>query len=645
MFCPLVVGTLLALAPHSITEIQGASLVSPLQADSVSTTGVVTALTRDGFYLQDAGGDGNDATSDAVFVRSAATVFVGDEVRVAGVVEEFLPSNDSANLTVTEIAASGVTRLRAGVALPATVWLARAARFPRDGDGIAFWESLEGMRVGVHSPRVVEASYASEECWVAPTDAVFSARGVLAVGPGAFHPERVRLLAPSLPVLRPGDVLSDVTGVVSYDHGNYALVLETPPTSTSGHLSREVATLSSSDRRVRVASFNLRNLGRDDSARMDEVARLVVSHLGTPEIIGLEEVVDDSGSRNDGVVDATLTLRALTAAVRRADGPAYDFREVLPGDGADGGAPGNNIRVALLFDPARVTFVDRGDSSGDAETRFVAHEGRPRLTRSPGRVLPGDPAWVQSRKPLACELRVHGETLFVVVCHFVSKSRSSPLYGAAQPPLDPDGAKRRRQAQLVASFAGDALAIDPAARVVVLGDLNDDWFSAPVAVLESGLLTDLWNAVTPEERYSIIYDGNAQAFDHVLVSPALRDDARVDVVHVSAEFPDGVSDHDPVLAAVRVSAPAAQTEPPKLIVSPGRPNPFNASVTLDVVGDHLHATIFDVVGRRVRAVTINNYSILWDGRDDAGHRVPAGVYWVRVSDGAVAQTRRVVLVR
>ncbi len=81
MSFPAIVVLLLAVAPRvSIMEIQGASLVSPFLADSVSTTGIVTRLARDGFYVQDAIGDGDDATSDALFVRSAATVFVGDEV-------------------------------------------------------------------------------------------------------------------------------------------------------------------------------------------------------------------------------------------------------------------------------------------------------------------------------------------------------------------------------------------------------------------------------------------------------------------------------------------------------------------------------------------------------------------------------------
>jgi len=571
-------------------------------------------------------------------------------VRLDGVVAEFLSASDNANLTITEITRPVVTRVRGGVALPAPVCVGHAARFPSATEGIAFWERLEGMRVCARSPRVVQGTYSEEECWVVAGDVVVSARGALVVAPGDLHPERVRLsaalLGSPMPLFGIGDVLTDVSGVVSYRAGNYELLLDAVPVRvTPGRLSREIARLPSGATRVRVATFNLHNLSLREPGRMAEIGRVIVSQLGAPEILGVEEIVDDSGAANDGVVDATLTLRALVAAVRGADGPAYDFREVLPQDGADGGAPGNNIRVALLFDRSRVQFVDRGDSFGTAETRFVTVGGRPQLTRSPGRIDPTNPAWVQSRKPLACELKVAGRTLFVVVCHFTSKSRSSPMFGAVQPPVDPDAPKRRRQGELVALFVRDALAIDPNARVVVLGDLNDDWFSAPIAALEQAPLTDLWSLVPATERYSLLFEGNAQAFDHVLVSPALADDARFDVVHVAIEFRNGVSDHDPVMAAVRVSASAAQQEVPELTLSNSRPNPFNASVSLDVTGENLRAAVFDVAGRRVRTVTVLGGVIEWNGKDNAGRDVPAGVYWVRVSDGVSTRARKVVRMR
>ena len=60
-----------------------------------------------------------------------------------------------------------------------------------------------------------------------------------------------------------------------------------------------------------------------------------------------------------------------------------------------------------------------------------------------------------------------------------------------------------------------------------------------------------------DRRYTYLYDGNSQALDHMLVSPALYDlFAAVDVLHFNASYPDGLgddastplraSDHDPL---------------------------------------------------------------------------------------------------
>ena len=64
-----------------IYQIQGTGHVSALDGQTVSTTGVVTAVDSNGFYIQDPNGDGNAATSDGIFVftSSAPTVVVGQE--------------------------------------------------------------------------------------------------------------------------------------------------------------------------------------------------------------------------------------------------------------------------------------------------------------------------------------------------------------------------------------------------------------------------------------------------------------------------------------------------------------------------------------------------------------------------------------
>src|SRR6185369_11359083 len=82
------------LSPGSVTPIhtiQGKSHLSPLKGNVVTTRGIVTALDSTGFYLQDPSPDTDDATSEAiyVFLSSAPTVKVGDDVQVSGTMSEF----------------------------------------------------------------------------------------------------------------------------------------------------------------------------------------------------------------------------------------------------------------------------------------------------------------------------------------------------------------------------------------------------------------------------------------------------------------------------------------------------------------------------------------------------------------------------
>jgi hypothetical protein len=117
-----------------IHDIQGSRHISPLNGQAVSgVPGVVTALRTNGFYLQDPNPDANDATSEAVFVFTGATVIVLSWFGVIGMSGSAgVPSRGaaSANLTSTEIATPMVTILSHGNALPAPVIIGNGGHSP-----------------------------------------------------------------------------------------------------------------------------------------------------------------------------------------------------------------------------------------------------------------------------------------------------------------------------------------------------------------------------------------------------------------------------------------------------------------------------------------------------------------------------------
>ena len=82
---------------------------------------------------------------------------------------------------------------------------------------------------------------------------------------------------------------------------------------------------------------------------MPRIAAHIVEHLRTPDIVFVQEIQDDSGPRDNGVVSANKTLTALVDAIKKASGGVvYHFVNIDPEDNKDGGAPGGNIRVAYL---------------------------------------------------------------------------------------------------------------------------------------------------------------------------------------------------------------------------------------------------------------------------------------------------------
>lgn len=474
--------------------------------------------------------------------------------------EERAPGLD---LPVTSLAASALRVVASEEPLPEAVPLDTerlplghlGSPFEPDGAGaLAAFERLEAMHVEVPPADVAGSTTGYGQTAVvtetASRDLTRTVHGGVLREEGDQGAGRILLendLSHDPPWLKVGDRLAGaLTGVLDLAYGAWHVkVAESWPTVVPGDAVPETSRLGPVPGRLRFATFNAENLSAvSPRAKVDAVARVIVHNLRAPEILALQEIQDHSGPADDGVVSAEGTLSRLAAAITRAGGPAYRWRQLEPEDGADGGQPGANIRNAVLFDPARVNAVD-----------------------GPGRILPaspvrlfedspafgGDPLGREggTRKPLAVELEADGERLVVVNLHLSSKWGDDPLFGRRQPPLEPTAAMRRAQAERIAGFVEEILDRRPEAKVLVLGDLNDFIWSEAVRTLSAGRLENLLEHLPVSDRYTYVYRGWAQVLDHVLVSPAVVRTAEVDVVHANADFPDHdrASDHDPVVVS------------------------------------------------------------------------------------------------
>ncbi|TDC28778.1 lamin tail domain-containing protein [Kribbella albertanoniae] len=566
-----------------IHDIQGAAHLSPMVGKLVgNVTGVVVAKSGNGFWFQDPQADDNPATSEGLFVftGSAPTVAVGDALSVQGTVTEFRPggSGGTTNLTTTELTQPKIT-VTGTAAVPAPTLVGPGGRVPPSTvidndssgdvettgtfdpaeDGLDFWESLEGMWTGITAPEVTGPPTSFRELPVVPAGSgVRSVRGGIVLQKTDSNPERILLddLLTPIPDAKTGDKLTGtVAGVVDYAFGNFKLLPTTPPTVIDGGVKRET-TKASSPLQVSVATFNVENLDPSDgAAKFDGLGQAVVKNLASPDIIGLEEVQDNDGAANSGTTASNVTLDLLTAAIVKAGGPKYAYRQIDPVNNAEGGEPGGNIRVAFLYRTDKpVRFVDRaGGGSTVATTITTDRWGRPHLSASPGRIDPANPAWASTRVPLAGEFTWHGQSLFVVVNHFSSKGGDNPLWGRFQPPVQSSAVKRHQQAQSVRGFVDQILAKDTGANVIVLGDINDFDFAETTDILVGSgktALIDMPRTVPVKERYSYVFEGNSQILDQILISQNLRPASSYDIVHMNAEFPDQISDHDPQVVRV-----------------------------------------------------------------------------------------------
>jgi predicted extracellular nuclease len=566
--------------PVEIHDIQGAAHTSPLVGMTVSrVAGIVTAKLGNGFYMQDPTPDADVATSEAIFVftSSAPTVNVGDDVRVGGRVSEFRPGGaSSTNLTTTELTSPTITVLSSGNSLPAPMVIGLGGRTPPNmvidddatgsvetsgsfdaaTDGIDFYESLEAMRVQVNNALAVGPRNPFGEIPVVGDNSadagIDTVRGGVVIRSDDFNPERIQLddTIMATPVVNVADgFTTPVVGVMDYSFGNFKLNITAPLTRVDGGLQQEVTRLPI-DQEIVVGTYNVENLDPTDGT-FARHADLIVNHLRSPDVLAIEEIQDNDGAANTTVTDASATWNGLIAAIEAAGGPTYQFRQIDPVDDQDGGEPGGNIRVGFLFRTDRgVSFIDRPGGGSTTPTTVIGQPSGPQLSFSPGRVDPANPAWANSRKPLAGEFRMRGKKVFVIANHFNSKGGDEPLFGRFQPPTRSSEVQRHAQAQVVNDFIDQIRAADPNANVIVLGDINDFEFSQTVDILEGGVLTSLMDTLPKAERYSYDFEGNSQVLDQILVSNTMLANFPIDYdpVHVNSEFSDQASDHDPQVA-------------------------------------------------------------------------------------------------
>ncbi|HZS08487.1 MAG TPA: nuclease [Blastocatellia bacterium] len=593
--------TLTVLPPLlAIHQIQGSASASPYAGTQVRTTGIVTGLKSNAFFIQtpDADADPNTSEGIQVFIGGAlpAAAAVGNLVSVTGTVSEFIPSADPNSPPLTEISGSPqVTLISSGNPLPTPVTLAAADTSPTGG--IEQLERYEGMRVHVDSLTAI-----------APTQGTISEANATSTSNGVFYgvitgvarpfrepgvevpdplpagapccvprfdanPERLRVDSNGLtgaPILNvtTGAVITNLTGPLDYSFRAYTILPDPAvPATVTGNISAIPVPVAGADE-FTVASFNTERFfdtvndpGISDVAltttafnnRLNKISLAIRNVMRTPDIIGVQEV------ENLAVLQAIADKVNDDAVAAGDPSPAY---QAYLEEGNDVGG----IDVGFLVKTAgsRVTVVD------------VTQEGKDTTYINPNN---NQPELLNDRPSLVLRAIIQhpaGPTFPVTVINNHLRSLSGVDDAA-------DGnrvrTKRRAQAEFLANLIQARQATDPNEHIISVGDYNAFQFNdgyvdtigtikgtptpANQVTLASGDLVnpdliDLVDYAPAGERYSFSFDGNAQELDHAIITGNLlarfvalryaRNDADFpESFRGDATRPERISDHDPTV--------------------------------------------------------------------------------------------------
>jgi uncharacterized protein len=575
-----------------IHDIQGPGDTSPVAGKLVSTTGIVTAVVSNGFFIQnpDNAVDADPNTSEGVFVftssRPAAVATVGNFVQVTGTVAEFIPSSDPTSPPSTEISGSPtISLISSGNPLPTPVTLTAADTNP--AGPIDQLEKYEGMRVHVDVMTVSGPTDGNlnEANAISTSNGVFF--GVIAGIPQPFREPGIQLPDP-LPAGAPltvtrwdtnpeilrvntavqsgstvldvttGATVTNLTGPLDFNSRFYSILTD-PGATATGNVSAVPVPVAASNE-LTIANFNMERFfdtvkdpGTSDVAltatafanRLNKASLAVRNVLDMPDVIGVEEMEHQS------------TLQALA--------------DKINADAVAAGQPSPNYQ-AFLVEGNDVGGIDVGLLvKGTINVISVEQVGKDTTFLQPD----GTTALLNDRPPLvltATASQPNSDTSlpFTMVVNHLRSLLS------IDDPVDGPRVRAKREAQ--AEFLANLLQSHQAAgeNVISVCDCNAFEFSdgyvdvigtilghpvpAEQVVLASPDLvdpdfTDLVTTLPHDQQYSYDFNGSHQVLDHVVVNATLLSKlSRFAIARNDADFPEvfrndpnrpeRISDHD-----------------------------------------------------------------------------------------------------
>lgn len=584
-----------------ISDVQGDKNVSPYAGETARLTGIVTARTKIGFFLQtpDDKVDGNPNTSEGIFVfyRSEPPVeaTIGNLVSVTGTIDEFRPRADLQSLSITQLSMRKGTDFIAveskGNALPKPVVLTVGDFKPNSIDQL---EKYEGMRVLVNELTVVAPTRGRD----GESDGVFY--GVLRELARPFREpgfdiydflvlpqkeqDRIRKEFPKLPIFdhnperlriesvaqlgaQPIDVTSfaeikNLTGVMYYGYRAYSILIDADSKPAVSGMVKAQPLPAPKENQFAIAGLNVENLfdDEDDPAikedilktidfqrKIKKISMAVRTVMQTPDVVGIIEV------------ESLATLKKLAdrinADAEAAGKPNPKYEAYL----IDGNDP-RGIDSGFLVKSTRVKVLE------------TKQYGRDEKFQQP---VSKNEIFLNDRPPFLLRAAIGNFEFTVIVNHLKSFNGYNDEKDAPNVRM-----KKKLQAEYLAKLVAERSKANPNERIALIGDFNayqfndgitdligtikgapagkDAVFNASDDLLNPDLVA-LVDLIKADQRYSYSFDGNAQAIDNFLINENFRKHiAGFGYARINADYPEiyrndetrleRFSDHDAAVA-------------------------------------------------------------------------------------------------
>ncbi len=583
----------------AISLIQGDKNMSGYEGQQVKASGIVTARTRTGFFLQtpDDKADSNPNTSEGIFVYTKtepeADAAIGNLIVVSGRVEEFRPRAEPASLPITELSMMKgrdlIQVLSKANPLPKPVVLTINDFRVNSIDQL---EKYEGMRVAVPEMTVVAPTGGRVDNKTNSVESNGTFYGVVkglakpfrepgyelydflfltdkekadfkkdfpAMKFNDSNPERLRVettaqlgsQAIEVPALTE---LKNVVGVLHYGYRAYTILTDVTERPGVSSYIKQVNLPPVGARQFSVAGMNVENFfdDIDDPAikedivttdsfnkRMKKISLGVRNIMQSPDVIGVIEVEN---------LAALKRLAEKINSDSEAAGKPNPKYEAYLIDGNDG----RGIDSGFLVKSSRITVI---------ETKQLGKEDKF------DNKSVDEEAFLNDRPPLMLRAAMMDDKTKQPFEFTVLVNHLKSFLGYNDPKrMDGVRTKKRLQAEFLAKFVQQRQTANPKERIILVGDFNAYQFNDgivdvigtikgkpavkgevmnPSEDLVNPDMTDLVELINAEQRYSYRFDGNGQVLDHILISNSLQNYIiGFGYARMNADFPESYRTDD-----------------------------------------------------------------------------------------------------